>query len=226
MRLLARELGCSPMAVYYYVASKDALVELVAETVLARIEVPPAGSGPWDERLRTLLCRSRAEVFAYPGLVPFLMSHASPPAGRQLSRDAWAIIRDGGFEPATVSLIFSAVQAYFLGHSFLQTSLERRPTGSQDRPSRRSGDQLPRLAEIADDAHFVAGLDALLRGLSAQRARPPRLEAPALSSVAERSGDTVGALRPRYVADEDVSHPSVHVEKASMHGDCEAKPWR
>lgn len=51
MRRLSRELGRSAMAPYWYVADKNELLDLVARKLLSRVQLPPADSGPWDERL-------------------------------------------------------------------------------------------------------------------------------------------------------------------------------
>ncbi len=68
MRLLARELGVSPMALYRHVANKDDLLDGLVERLLSELELPDE-SLPWEERLRSLahgvrgLARRRPQVF-------------------------------------------------------------------------------------------------------------------------------------------------------------------
>jgi AcrR family transcriptional regulator len=45
MRALARELGVPPMTIYNYVASKEALRELVVNQILREIRIPDVDEG-------------------------------------------------------------------------------------------------------------------------------------------------------------------------------------
>jgi AcrR family transcriptional regulator len=51
MRRLAARLGCSPMALYRHVATKQDLIRAIAEHYLADIEVPDTDGMPWDEAI-------------------------------------------------------------------------------------------------------------------------------------------------------------------------------
>ena len=68
MRLLARELGVSPMALYRHVANRAICWNGLVERLLAELELPDV-SLPWDQRLRGLaaglrsLARRRPESF-------------------------------------------------------------------------------------------------------------------------------------------------------------------
>src|SRR5690349_17836827 len=55
MRQLAAHLEVSPMAAYYYVESKEELLKLVGNAVLAEIAVPQPDAGPWERRLEELI---------------------------------------------------------------------------------------------------------------------------------------------------------------------------
>ena len=53
MRRLGAALGCEAMSIYYYVASKDALLDGVVEIVVAGMDLSwGERSGPWQERLK------------------------------------------------------------------------------------------------------------------------------------------------------------------------------
>ena len=54
MRALAQELGVPVMTIYNYVPNKDALYELVMNSVLRQVRVPPPEDGAWEERLKQL----------------------------------------------------------------------------------------------------------------------------------------------------------------------------
>ncbi|MDH6108709.1 AcrR family transcriptional regulator [Kitasatospora sp. MAP12-15] len=55
MRKLAAELDVTPMSVYWYVDTKDALLELALDEVVGEIRIPPLEDhGDWRRHLRTL----------------------------------------------------------------------------------------------------------------------------------------------------------------------------
>ncbi|MEO3867805.1 TetR/AcrR family transcriptional regulator [Nonomuraea sp. B12E4] len=54
MRKLAAELDVNPMSLYHHVESKDALLELLCDTVADRMRMPPDDGSPWQEQLRAL----------------------------------------------------------------------------------------------------------------------------------------------------------------------------
>src|SRR4029077_3286959 len=51
MRRLAARLGCSPMAVYRHVATKQDLIRAISEHYLVDIELPDTDGLPWDEAI-------------------------------------------------------------------------------------------------------------------------------------------------------------------------------
>src|SRR5579864_1068015 len=51
MRRLATRLGCSPMALYRHVATKQDLIRAISEHYLADIELPDTDGLLWDEAI-------------------------------------------------------------------------------------------------------------------------------------------------------------------------------
>src|SRR5258706_14275232 len=51
MRRLAAQLGCSPMALYRHVATKQDLIRAIGEHYLADIELPDTDGMPWEEAI-------------------------------------------------------------------------------------------------------------------------------------------------------------------------------
>jgi TetR/AcrR family tetracycline transcriptional repressor len=155
MRLVAEELGMSMMAAYNYVPTKQALMELVAESVLARVEVPDRAAGPWDERLKTLGREVRETFRRYPGVVDALrVVHAEDDSTR-LARGVMDILQDAGFDREQALLALVTFYKYMIG----QVRFDDFKTPVVPRP---------RVAMDADEL-FEFGLETLLEGLRSRR---------------------------------------------------------
>lgn len=84
MRAVADELSLSPMAAYYYVPNKRALIDLVMDKVYSTITAVGLPGGP-EERLRALFWQSRDLMSKYPGLAQLVLS-APGHQGKELTR--------------------------------------------------------------------------------------------------------------------------------------------
>src|ERR1700679_2653328 len=81
MRRLARALNRDPMILYRHATNKAALLDGVAETVLAQLEVDSTDPD-WAGQLRTVARRYRHLALAPPHVVPLLVTQPlSPPLG-------------------------------------------------------------------------------------------------------------------------------------------------
>ena len=74
MRRLADELGCNPMAVYYYFEDKRALVREVVDQVFSAFESTADAEDTWQEHVRAWAFAYRSLVLAHPGLVVSILS--------------------------------------------------------------------------------------------------------------------------------------------------------
>ncbi len=98
MRLVARELNVSTMALYRHVANKADLLDGLVERLLAELELPD-DSLPWDQRLRMLaielraLARRRRELFAL-----LLQRRAVGDRATQARQAALRALRDAGLD--------------------------------------------------------------------------------------------------------------------------------
>src|SRR3990172_6075176 len=83
LRRLARALEVTPMAIYRHVRNKSHLLDLMVEWLLDQVDLAPAGTATWQDRLRRLLASFQAVGAAPPaaGLPPSrpLVSPAPPP---------------------------------------------------------------------------------------------------------------------------------------------------
>src|SRR5207302_6834743 len=106
MRLLAGQLGVTPMAAYYHVPDKRSMLELVGDAVMAQVEVPPPEAGPWDERLRLLNLSVRKVLAEYPGVGSFLLGAPLTTNGRRLVDATVEILLDAGFDEREATLAY------------------------------------------------------------------------------------------------------------------------
>ena len=184
MRRLARALDRDPMILYRHAPNKAALLDGVAETVLAQLRVDPADPD-WAGQLRAVARDYRALALAHPHVVPLLVTRplATPlalrPAGtlRPLE-DVLALLTRAGFSGADALHIYRALFGFLHGHvlnelqelvdnpdetdDLLRLGLHRLPIG--EFPLLRS--LAPVLAAYDGAAELERGLDILLTGLA------------------------------------------------------------
>jgi AcrR family transcriptional regulator len=117
MRRLAAELGAGTMTLYHYVKTKDELLALLADRVMAEVVVP-AASFPegWREGMTAIARRTRAAVLAHPWLFDLNEDPSLGPSGVRhfdQSLQALSTLR----LPLREKLdILRAVDEYVLGH--------------------------------------------------------------------------------------------------------------
>jgi AcrR family transcriptional regulator len=98
MRLLARELGVSTMAVYRHVTNKDDLLDGLVERLLGELEIPEQ-SLPWEQRLRWLAREVRALAHRRPEVFGLLLRRRAVGEDATRARQAaLRALRDAGLE--------------------------------------------------------------------------------------------------------------------------------
>jgi AcrR family transcriptional regulator len=184
MRGLARALGRDPMILYRHAPNKAALLDGVAETVLAQLKVDPADPD-WAAKLRTVARNYRALALAHPHVVPLLVTRplATPLALRRLGtlrplEDILTLLTRAGFTGPDALHIYRALFGFLHGHildelqelidnpdetdDLLRLGLHRLPI--REFPLLRS--LAPTLASYDGAAELEHGLDILLTGLA------------------------------------------------------------
>ena len=196
MRRLARALDRDPMILYRHAPGKAALLDGVAETVLAQLKVDPADPD-WAGQLRAVARDYRALALAHPHVVPLLVTRPlatplalRPPGTLRPLEDILALLTRAGFSGADALHIYRALFGFLHGHvlnelqelvdnpdetdDLLRLGLHRLPIGQF--PLLRS--LAPVLAAYDGAAELERGLDILLAGL-ATTLPPPRGARPA-----------------------------------------------
>ena len=72
IRRLAKEVGVTPMAIYWHVADKEALLGALGERLFSEIELPPE-AGTWHEELSALLAAMLRVLRAHPAVAPLAL---------------------------------------------------------------------------------------------------------------------------------------------------------
>jgi TetR/AcrR family transcriptional regulator, tetracycline repressor protein len=160
MRALARELGVPPMTIYNYVASKEALRELVVNHILREIRIPGADEGTWEERIRQLEREVRRVLSRHPG-VSAQLRDGGIAEGTRLAKGVLEILNDGGFSPDAAVLCFATLYTFMIG----QIDLDAMAAAIDDRSPRASLEGVAPLAQFSRDELFEFGFDVVIAGL-------------------------------------------------------------
>jgi AcrR family transcriptional regulator len=203
MRRLARALDRDPMILYRHAPGKAALLDGVAETVLAQLQVDSADPD-WAGQLREVARSFRALALAHPHVVPLIVTRplATPLGLRPLGtlrplEDILALLTRAGFGGPDALHIYRALFGFLHGHvldelqeltvspdetdDLLRLGLHRLPIS--DFPLLRG--LAPVLAAYDGAAELERGLDILLTGLTTTLT-PSRPDPPARGENARR----------------------------------------
>lgn len=102
MRRLGAELGVDPMAVYYHIPNKQALLDAIVEAVMAAIDL--SVDNPADSAEVRILGAARAyrdALLAHANAIPILLAHGPATAAAMRPVECLiGILRDAGLPPA------------------------------------------------------------------------------------------------------------------------------
>jgi TetR/AcrR family transcriptional regulator, tetracycline repressor protein len=182
-RRLAAHFEVTPMALYRYVANKEALLDGLGDLVLSRLELPDSQAGDWREQLRAAAQSLRSQLVAHPATVPIFLSRPLfTPAGMRTADALLGLFRGAGFSTEQAVLRYQQVTRYLLALVMLETGSGHELTAEERRERSRVAritleslppEQFPHLVEAApqlaspydSEAAFDSGLDLLVAGL-------------------------------------------------------------
>src|ERR687895_843743 len=106
IRRLAKELGVTPMALYWHFRSKDELLEAMAASIFEEVDLSVDASARWQDQLRALLGSMLGVLRAHPSTAILLSTRtASSEGSLRATEVVLDVLRRGGFSPAEATQI-------------------------------------------------------------------------------------------------------------------------
>ncbi|WP_369263239.1 TetR/AcrR family transcriptional regulator C-terminal domain-containing protein [Streptomyces sp. R35] len=181
LRKLATELGVEAMSLYNHVPNKEALLDGVAEALLAEVDFSASDTGSWQDRVRAHATAFRATALRHPKAFSLVLTRPTKsPAALETIRSALAGFTGLGLPPEEAVHALRSYAAYIvgtimreLGHAISLGTWD--PGHAQERIEEitATGDPLltaaaPYLAVGDHDAEFDYGIELLIAGLAAR----------------------------------------------------------
>ncbi|MDG4830851.1 TetR/AcrR family transcriptional regulator C-terminal domain-containing protein [Solwaraspora sp. WMMD1047] len=169
-RRLAAELGVAGPSLYNHFPTKDAILDAVAETITARVDVSFFGTLDWREALRRWGLSYRAALADHPHIVPYLaQGPGRRPAALAMADAVYGALVAAGWPPARATHIGAAMRYFVAGSalgSFARGFVEDPTVYAEQYPHLAQAHRLAEHQRSVDEGAFVLGLDALIDGLS------------------------------------------------------------
>ena len=185
MRRVAEELGTGPASLYWHVANKDELINLMVDRVASEIELPRPDPERWEQQLKDWMLQARQVFKRYPGVAGLTLGRI--PVGPNLVRwTEWllALLRGAGI-PDRIAAYAGDLGGLYLGATAYEEGMPLPSPTGQDLPPDEivamfrsyyqslPADQFPNVHATLDelfsggpDGRFELGLDVLIRGLA------------------------------------------------------------
>ncbi|OAH15724.1 tetracycline repressor protein class E [Streptomyces jeddahensis] len=173
-RRLAAELGVSGPSLYNHFRTKDEILEAVADSVSAQVDLSMFEDGrDWRTALHDWAVSYRAAITDHPNIVPVLArGPGRRPAGLRLADAVFGAMVAAGWPPAQATSI-GALMRYFVMGSALGSFAggfvdDESAYDPSDYPHLGQAHLLAERQQKIDERAFETGLRALLDGLAMQ----------------------------------------------------------
>ena len=135
IRRLGEKLGTGSASLYWHIAGKDELCELVYDRIMGEIELPALDPARWSDQLKQLARQAYRAMLSHNDAVR--LSIGRPPAGPNTLRIVeWmlALMRGAGI-PDQPAAQFGNILGRFLDASVLETSMGARASDADASPN-------------------------------------------------------------------------------------------
>jgi len=123
IRSLATYLGVQPMALYYHVANKGAILDGILDLVFAEIEVPSV-EGEWRSEMARRAHSARSALRRHPWAIVLLQSGTAPgPATLRLHNAIIGTLRTAGFSIPETAHAYALLDSYIYGFALSEAAL-------------------------------------------------------------------------------------------------------
>jgi AcrR family transcriptional regulator len=169
-RRLAAELGVRGPSLYNHFATKDEILDAVADSVVSRVDTSFFATHDWADALRLWGRSYRAALTAHPNIVPYLaQGPGRRPAQLHMADAVYGGLVDAGWPPARATHI-GALMRYFVAGSALGSFAggfaEDPALYATGYPHLGQAHRLAAHRDSVDEGAFTLGLDALITGLT------------------------------------------------------------
>ena len=174
-RKLATALGVRGPSLYNYFATKEQILDAVANEITAKVDISMLGVEPWVEALRAWACSYRASMAQHSNLVPLLaVGPARRPSALAMADAVFGALVDAGW-PRSRATHIGALMRYFVTGSALGSFASSFPPDpelyAERYPHLDQAHLLTAHRREVDDGAFDMGLSALLAGLQQEYER-------------------------------------------------------
>jgi len=191
MRKVGEELGTGAASLYWHVRNKEELLQLVYETVMAEIELPPPDPARWQDQLRDLGRSLRSLMHRHRDVARISLGRI--PAGPTLARmSEWLfeLLRPAGVPDQVIAYVGDVSALYVGAYAFEESLGLASPTGEdlppeqvvqmfRDYVASLPEDRFPQTRGAIDllfggdvDDRFEFGLELMIRGIETYISRP------------------------------------------------------
>ncbi|MEV6347772.1 TetR/AcrR family transcriptional regulator [Actinoplanes sp. NPDC051851] len=197
MRKLGTSLGSGATSLYWYVATKDDLLELAIDEVMAEIYVPEAGDTSWRTGASVYATSMRAALVRHPWVLGLLGTRPTfGPNAMRLGDRCVALLTHAGFSGMSVSYVGSLLSSHAIGSATTEAAFHHSAQRAGLTPAEMVGELEPYLSKVGAEypvydrwrrengpagpdpnsimeATFAFGLDRILDGLDQWRTTHP-----------------------------------------------------
>ena len=168
IRRVAADLGARPMSLYTHIASKDDLLDLMANDVIAEVLVPEPLPEHWRDALAGIARYSYTTYVAHPWVLEAFSRRPriGPNVLRHAEQSATAVAALE-LDTRTARTVLGIIDDYTIGHAIRAISLDHVPPLPDVDPAEfpQLARRRPAAADQPLEDTFEIGLDVLLDGV-------------------------------------------------------------